>query len=324
MHDDASPTARALLTLELIQNSPGITAERLARRLAVSERAVRRYVGILREADVPIDATRGPYGGYRVGRGHRLPPLMFTDSEALGLVMAVLEGHHAAGDPDDPAGSALAKIVRVLPAPVAGPADAVRQIRALPRDRDASTPDPETTALLVQASAARQRLRLAYRPGPGRDRAMEVDPWAVVVHHGRWFLLCWSHTVDARRLLRIDRVLTVDVQADTFTPPLDLDPVSTLEEHLSEDWKHQAEVVIEAPAAAAAEWIPRSLGRLEPLAPDRTRLLGSTDDPDWYVRRLTAIEAPFRIIGPVELRHAARRLADRLGQAAARSPDPAH
>src|SRR6266849_4520481 len=71
---DASPTARALLALELVQGSPGITADRLARKLGVSERAARRYVGILREAGIPIVSVRGPYGGYRVGRGLRIPP----------------------------------------------------------------------------------------------------------------------------------------------------------------------------------------------------------------------------------------------------------
>jgi predicted DNA-binding transcriptional regulator YafY len=91
-----SPTARALLALEAIQNSPGITAQLLGERLGVSERAARRYVAILREADLPIESVTGPYGGYRVGRGLRLPPLMFTAAEAMGLVMAVLEGHRRA------------------------------------------------------------------------------------------------------------------------------------------------------------------------------------------------------------------------------------
>src|SRR3954453_7329679 len=110
---DSSPTARALLTLELIQDTPGITADRLADRLGVSERAARRYVAILREAEVPIESVRGPYGGYRVGRGLRLPPLMFTATEALGLVMAVLEAHGGTRG-DDPVASAVGKMVRVL------------------------------------------------------------------------------------------------------------------------------------------------------------------------------------------------------------------
>lgn len=97
-----SRAARALVALELIHNNPGITAQRLADRLGVTERAARRYVATLREADLPIESVSGPYGGYRVGRGLRLPPLMFTAAEALGLVMAVLEGHPKAADPADP------------------------------------------------------------------------------------------------------------------------------------------------------------------------------------------------------------------------------
>jgi predicted DNA-binding transcriptional regulator YafY len=57
--DDASPTARALLALELVQGSPGISAERLADKLGVSERATRRYVAILREAGIPIESVVG-------------------------------------------------------------------------------------------------------------------------------------------------------------------------------------------------------------------------------------------------------------------------
>src|SRR6266487_2782158 len=121
MPHDASPTARALLALEIIQNSPGITAQRLGERLGVTERAARRYVAILREADLPIEAVSGPHEGYWVGRGLRLPPLMFTAAEAMGLAMAVLEGHRNAANPTDLVGSALAKIVRILPERVAGP-----------------------------------------------------------------------------------------------------------------------------------------------------------------------------------------------------------
>ena len=139
---ESSPTARALLALELIQGTPGITAERLADKLGVTERAARRYVEILREAGIPVDSVRGRYGGFRVGRGLRLPPLMFSAAEALGLVMAVLDGHHDASEPTNPVGSALGKIVRALPEPVAAQAEAVRQATAPAPDRAAARPDP--------------------------------------------------------------------------------------------------------------------------------------------------------------------------------------
>ncbi|GHH13067.1 helix-turn-helix transcriptional regulator [Streptomyces lanatus] len=319
---DESPTARALLLLELLQGSPGITAERLAGRLGVSERAARRYVGILREAGIPVESTRGPYGGYRIGRGLRLPPLMFTPTEALGLVMAVLDGHHDAADPSGPVGGALGKLLRALPEPVAHPAEAVRRVSARGGPGDAARPDPDTTATLVQAAAERRRLRLGYRLGPRGERTMEVDPWAVVVHHGRWYLLCWSHTRDARRVLRVDRVTTVAVLADTFEPPNGLRPLETLEEHLSQGWSHEVEIVIDAPVSQVTEWLPRSLGRPEPIDDRTTRLLATTDEPDWYAERLTAIRAPFRIVGPPELRDAALALGRRLAGAAGTMDSP--
>ena len=307
------PTARALLALELIQNSPGITAERLAERLGTTDRAVRRYVGVLRDAGVPVESMPGRYGGYRLGRGHRVPPLMFTNTEALALVMAALAGHPDAGDPTRPVGSALAKIIRVLPEPVARPADAVRQVRARPEDM--TIPDPETTATLVQASAEGRRLSLGYR-----DRIMAVDPWAVVVRNGRWYLLCWSHTKNARRVLRVDRVTTATRLPETFTPPADLDPVRTLEEHLSEGWRYQVTVVVDAPLADVAEWLPRSLGRLTALADTSTELSATTENPHWYAHQLTAIRASFRVVGPPELKDAVAAMARRLRDAAEDPP----
>src|SRR6185437_13458190 len=134
MAHEVSPTARALLALEVIQNCPGITAAGLGERLGVTERAARRYVSILREADLPIDSVSGPHGGYRVGRGLRLPPLMFTAAEALGLAMAVLEGHRGAADPTELVGAALSKILRVLPHQVAEPVRAVRRVTGPPPD----------------------------------------------------------------------------------------------------------------------------------------------------------------------------------------------
>src|SRR5215470_3602161 len=157
---DVSPTARTLMVLELIQNSPGITAEQLGDKLGVSERAARRYVAILREAEIPIESVRGPYGGYRVGRGLRLPPLVFSATEALGLVMAVLDGHHDAGDPATLVGGALGKIIRALPEPVAAQAEAVRRATAPAPDRGAARPDPQITTELVQACSDRRRVRV--------------------------------------------------------------------------------------------------------------------------------------------------------------------
>jgi predicted DNA-binding transcriptional regulator YafY len=317
--DDTSPTARALLVLEMVQNQPGIGAAQLAARLGLSDRAVRRNVAVLREAGIPVESTRGRYGGYRVGRGLRVPPLMFTATEALALVMAVLEGHDAA-DPEDPVGSALGKIVRVLPEPLAKPVDAIRRVTA--RGWDVGVPDVETTAALVQASAAHRRVRLSYRLGPGRERDMDVDPWAVVVRHRRWYVLGWSHTRDAIRVLRVDRVARVGVLRETFTPPADLEPMATLEEHLSQGWRYAVEVEIEAPQADVEHWLPRSFGRLEAKGDRRTRLVATTDEPEWYAAQLAELPYDFRLVDSGEVRAAMDVLARRLRAAAGPEEQP--
>ncbi|WP_328996349.1 WYL domain-containing protein [Kribbella sp. NBC_01245] len=314
--DEASPTAKALLALELIQDNPGISGDRLGLRLGVSDRAARRYVGTLRDAGIPIESTPGRYGGYRVGRGFRLPPLMFSTAEALGLMMAALEGQHSASDTNDPAGRAIGKILRVLPTSVAAPAEAIRKLIPAPPDTG-TNPDPEITAVLVQSCVDHHRVRLGYQLGDRETRTMYVDPWAVAVRHGRWYLLGWSHTKDARRVLRVDRVVAVDPQPETFVPPDDLDPIRTIEEHLAEGWKYPVEIVIDAPIATVGQWIARNLGRLEAIDEHHTRLIGSTEEPEWYARRITSIDAPFHIIGPEELAKAVRTLGERLTQSSA-------
>jgi predicted DNA-binding transcriptional regulator YafY len=300
------------MVLELIQNSPGITAEHLGEKLGVSERAARRYVAILREADVPIESVRGPYGGYRVGRGLRLAPLMFTTTEALGLVMAVLEGPRGAADPVE---NALGKIIRVLPEHIARSTDAIRRVSARAPDPGVRTPDPEITAALVSESTAGRRVIIHYRRHHGEEWPMDVDPWAVVVRRGRWYLLCWSHTKNSRRVLRVDKVTKVEAQGEEFTAPADLDPLAAVEEHLAMGWKYPIEVIVDAPRDDVAHWISRSMGRLEVIDETHTRLLASTDEPHWYAGQLTSLPAPYHILRSSELKTAARNIANRLLEA---------
>jgi predicted DNA-binding transcriptional regulator YafY len=195
---------------------------------------------------------------------------------------------------------------------VAAQAEAVRRTAAPVPDRAAARPDPGTTAALVQACSNRRRVRLGYRSEAGSEWVAEVDPWAVVVRHGRWYLLCRSHTTDARRAYRVDRVRGVEVLDDTFSPPADLDPVAMLEEHLAVGWEYEVEVVVDAPADIVARCLPRAIGRLEPLDAEATRLVASTSNPVWYAEQLAAIPAPYRIVGSPEIQEAARLLGRRL------------
>ncbi len=148
---------------------------------------------------------------------------------------------------------------------------------------------------------------------------MDVDPWAVVLRHSLWYLLGWSHTRQARRVLRVDRIVTIQTLPETFTPPPDLDALRTLEAHMHQGWRYPVEVVVDATVEETARWIPRSLGGLEPTEDGRTRLRATTNEPDWYARKLAGIPAPLHVIGSRELRLATAALGQQLLRAAGTS-----
>jgi len=307
-----SPTARALRAIEILQARPGTTADELGERLGVTERAARRYVGILREAGIPVESVRGPHGGYRIRRGTRLPPIVFTQAEALGLVMAVL----AATDADDLVGAALLKLIQALPESVGRQAAALREHAAAAPDRQSARPDPSTTSALIAAVAVRRRVLVTYRSNAGHEWQAEVEPWAVVVRHGRWYLLCRSCRADAIRTYRVDRIRAVEQTEDEFEPPADLDPVAALEENLGAGWEFPTRVVFDAPAAEVAPWIRPPMGRLEPSPAGGCVLVGSTSNPAMYAQEwLPNVPFPCRVEGGPELRAAVAAVAARLAAA---------
>ncbi|GHJ07071.1 transcriptional regulator [Micromonospora humidisoli] len=321
--ENVSPTARALRTLDILRDRPGTTAAQLAAGLGVTERAARRYVEVLREAGIPVESVRGPYGGYRLGRAARLPAVVFTQEQVLGLVMAVLDGQPAAVDADGLVGVALSKLIRALPDSVGRQAAALRAYAAAAADRRAVQADPITTSALVTAVADRRRVAISYTTERGTSWEAEVDPWAVVVRHGRWYLLCHSHRADAVRTFRIDRIGAVRHLARPFTPPADLDPVATLEAHLGSGWKYPTRVVFHEPYERVAPWVGPTMGRLEP-AGERCVLTGSTTNARMYAGEwLAAVPFGFTVEEGPELRAAVAALAARLTAAVADTPRPA-
>ncbi|WP_399880663.1 helix-turn-helix transcriptional regulator [Streptomyces sp. BBFR51] len=320
MPNDLSPTARALRALDILQTRPGTTADELAVRLGVTERAARRYVGILREAGIPVESARGPHGGYRLGRGTRLPPVHFTQAEALGLVMAVLSGQPAAADADDLVGTALGKVVKALPEGVGRQAALLREYAAAAPDPYAAHPDPAVTSSLVDAVAHRRRVLVTYLSEAGHEWEEEVDPWSLVVRYGRWYLLCHSHRAGAIRTYRVDRIGAVRPTGHGFEAPGGFDPVAVLEENLGIGWAFDTRVVFEAPMTEVAPWIRPPMGRLEPSG-DGCVLVGSTRNPDMYAQEwLARVPFAFRVEGGQELRAAAAALAARFTAAVTDRP----
>lgn len=226
--------------------------------------------------------------------------------------MAVLDGHHDLGDPDEPVGSAVGKIVRALPESLADQVDAIRRTAAPAPDRAAARPDAGTTLALVRACVQHRRARLEYCTEAGSQWMVDVDPWSVVIRHGRWYLLCYSHRVAERRAFRVDRVRRVELLDETAHPPADLDPVTALEEQLAVGWEYQIEVLIDAPVTEVTRCLPATLGRIEQVDGGGCRLTGSTSNPWWYAEQLARVPASFRVVRCPELQAAVRAVGKRM------------
>lgn len=151
----------------------------------------------------------------------------------------------------------------------------------------------------MTAVGLQRRVTIGYRSGAGREWAEDVDPWAVVVRHGYWYLLCHSHRAGAVRAYRVDRVRSVVEGNERFEPPAGLDAVALLEEHLGTGWEYETRVVFDAPAEEVARYVRPPMGRLEAADDgEGCTLVGTTGNPEMYAAEwLAAIPLPFRVAG---------------------------
>lgn len=323
MLDTSRPASRILALLELLQDSPGITGPRLADELSVSGRTVRRYITTLQDMGIPVEPTTGRLGGYQLRPGFRLPPLMFSADEAIGLAVALLTTRLSHDDElPTPVSNALAKIQRVLPGELVAQIEALREGIHLPQEDDwgsANFPNPTILAKLAQASLTRQRCWIRYGRPDGDETAREVDPYGVGSLYGRWYLLGWCHLRNDRRTFRIDRIRRMDVLPQTFMPPENTDVIADIEASLALSWNRwRITIELDATMDEARAFVPRQYAVLEPMDDNRTRLIASTNTLDWFSWRLASLPFAMTIVEPEELRNVFRASAARLLEAANR------
>src|SRR5690349_7278987 len=158
------PTTRVLTILELLQSRQQLSGPELAERLEVNPRTVRRYITMLQDLGVPVEAERGRYGSYRLRPGFKLPPMMFTDDEALALTLGLLVARKMGLTVAAPAvEGALAKIERVLPAVLRERVQAVQEILVLDFTPSNKVPNNEVVIMLCAAAQQGRRVWIHYR-----------------------------------------------------------------------------------------------------------------------------------------------------------------
>ena len=212
---------RLLSLILLLQTRPTWKAGELAAALEVSERTVHRYMGMLDEVGVPIYSERGPYGGFSLLRGERLPPLLFSAEEATVLTMGANLVREVWGQTyGDAVASALAKLSNVLPDELrAEVAEARRSmvVGGLAR----RSPALWEGALDVLRHCVRDRrcVRIRYRAFARDDETERVvEPYAVTFQMGLWYLVGHCRLRQDMRTFRVDRIRHAEALAESFTP----------------------------------------------------------------------------------------------------------
>lgn len=220
-------TATRLITLiMLLQRHPNQKAGELARELDVSVRTLHRYFAMLDEMGIPIFSERGPYGGFSLVRGYKLPPLVFTPEEAVAISLGTGLVKDMWGQLyREAACGALAKLENVLPEEQRREAAWARRTlvsTGLHRaDLEAVSP---TLEKLRQAAREHHRVRMSYQ-GRGRSdpTVRDLNPYALVHRWGWWYLIGFCHTRQAIRTFRVDRISELTVLEQGFEPPQDFD-----------------------------------------------------------------------------------------------------
>ncbi len=313
MTQPSYPTTRVLTLLELLQTYGRLSGPELSRRLGVGERTVRRYMILLADLGIPVEAGRGRVGGYRLRPGYKLPPLMFSEDEALALVLGLLLVRRTglAGTPADAEG-ALGKVERVMPEALRARVRAVQEAVVLTGTAHDTPPAATLIGVLSEAAHRRRRVRLRYRAARGEETTREVDVYGVVCRDGVWYAVGYDHLRADLRTFRVDRMRDVWMRAETFTPPAAFDALAHLEHALATmPGALSVEVLLEATLDEARRLVPAAYGTLEET-PRGVVVRGQMQDQQdvgTLAHLLAGLGCPLVVYQPSELRDELRRLA---------------
>jgi predicted DNA-binding transcriptional regulator YafY len=297
-------SARLLKLLSLLQAKRDWTGPELAERLAVTTRTVRNDVERLRNLGYPVHATPGVAGGYRLGAGAKLPPLLLDDDEAVAVALSLSTQDSETAD------RALKKLEQVLPSRLRHRVSALQEYTV----GTATELDPEVTVRIVNACRDRERLRFDYVKFDGEQDRREVEPYRLVHVRGRWYLVGWDLGRQDWRTFRADRVRPRVPTGPRFTPRA----LPDLEAHLAKGlataaWRFRATVTVHAPAAEVAAKVPAAL--VEATGESSCRLTAGADTVEMLAVYLGMLGCGFSVDGPPELVHHLGKVADRFREA---------
>jgi predicted DNA-binding transcriptional regulator YafY len=309
-------SARLLQLLSLLQARPEWSGADLAERLEVTVRTLRRDMAKLRGLGYPVWSVPGVAGGYRLGAGAALPPLLLDDEEAVAVALSLrTAATQSVTGIGEASVRALAKLEQVLPSRLRERAAAIGQA-TVPLAGPGPVVDAEALTTMARACRNRERLDFGYRDRDGNVTARHTEPHRLVQAGYRWYLVARDTDRADWRTFRADRIVAARPTGVRFVP---LDPPDAAafvaRAVTTAPYRYQARILLHAPAEVIAGHVPPSVGILEPAGAGQCVLVSGSDSLDALAFHTTTLDVDYEVLEPPELAERLSVLAARLATA---------
>ncbi len=299
------PTTRVLAVLELLQSHRRMTGAELAQRVEVTDRTLRRYITMLQDLGIPILAERGRYGAYELIPGFKLPPMMFTNDEALALAIGLLAAQYLGlAATAHNVESVRAKLERVMPAELKERVRAMTETILLDFDESQTASSAERIIAMSSAAQTQRSVHIRYLSGQQAETERDLDPDGLAHYQGRWYVVGYCHLRNDLRSFRLDRILDAKVTGALFERPPHFDVLKYLIETIATlPRRFTFEILLKTDLPRAQREIWDMLGVLEPHE-EGLLLRGSAEDLEWVARELARLPFDFVVNEPEDLKAA--------------------
>lgn len=315
-------SARLLRLLSLFQGRRYWSGAELSERLEVTPRTLRRDVDRLRSLGYPVDSSSGTAGGYQLGAGATLPPLLLDDDEAVAVAVGLRTA--ASGTItgiEEASVRALSKLRQVLPTRLRRRITALHSF-ILPMASGGPTVDAETLSIIAGACRDFEKLRFGYSSRDGAPSVREVEPHRLVHTGRRWYLAAWDLDRNNWRTFRVDRMEARIATGDRFAPrdPPEGDFAAFVSRSVGvAPYSFQARITLHAPVTQVGEHVPPAVGTLRQIDEHSCELRTGATCLDGLALHLARIGFEFTVHEPPELVERMRWLAERFRRATADS-----
>jgi predicted DNA-binding transcriptional regulator YafY len=317
MSAGTSKTSRVLQLLGLLQARRVWTGQELAERLSVTTRSVRRDIERLRDLGYPVGASKGQGGGYRLGAGAALPPLLLDPDEAVAVAVCLrLAAGGSVAGVGDSALRALSKLDQVMPARLRAQVAALHDATVTLTPETSEAVEPDTLMTLARACRDHEHVTAEYTDRAGHPSRRRLEPYQLVTTGRRWYLLAHDRDRQDWRSLRLDRMGAVLATGSTFVPRPAPDAREYVQHSISAaPYRYVARVRYQLPASDVARHFSPQSVRVEPEGADACVVTAGGGQPEVMVLHFAMVHADFEVLEPPEVRAAAHAVAERLHHA---------